>query len=73
MFENRHTLILQSLCALVTQDLLPHLRECLPESKRGLLDVFRDQSLVTSLEVRESTALHLASRVFPRLLLLMAA
>uniref|UniRef100_A0A0R3WSA5 DUF2451 domain-containing protein n=1 Tax=Hydatigena taeniaeformis TaxID=6205 RepID=A0A0R3WSA5_HYDTA len=51
-------------------DLLPHLRDSLPESKRGLLDAFRDQSLITTLDVREATAYHLASCIFPSLLIL---
>ncbi|KAL5102837.1 Syndetin [Taenia crassiceps] len=69
----RHIVGVESLVYLSTvleKDLLLHLRDCLPESKRGLLDAFRDQSLVTTLDVREATALHLASCIFPPLLLL---
>uniref|UniRef100_A0A5K3F1F5 DUF2451 domain-containing protein n=1 Tax=Mesocestoides corti TaxID=53468 RepID=A0A5K3F1F5_MESCO len=69
----RHLVGAESLVCLssvLEKDLLPHLRECLPESKRGLLDVFRDQSLVTTLEVRDATAVRLASRILPRLLVI---
>ncbi|EUB56811.1 Coiled-coil domain-containing protein [Echinococcus granulosus] len=69
----RHLVGVESLVFLssvLEKDLLPHLRDCLPESKRGLLDAFRDQSLITTLDVREATARHLASCIFPCLLLL---
>ncbi|VDK34787.1 unnamed protein product [Taenia asiatica] len=72
-YLRRHLVGVESLVYLSTvleKDLLPHLRDCLPESKRGLLDAFRDQSLITTLDVREATARHLASRIFPPLLLL---
>nr|CDS30580.2 protein dopey 1 [Hymenolepis microstoma] len=58
------------LASVLEKDLLPHIRECLPESKRGLLGAFRDQSLVTTLEVRETTARFLASRVLTQLFVL---
>ncbi|VDO08526.1 unnamed protein product [Rodentolepis nana] len=66
----RHIVGVESLVYLASvleKDLLPHIRECLPESKRGLLGAFRDQSLVTTLEVRETTARFLASRVLTQL------
>ncbi|KAM7534592.1 hypothetical protein Aperf_G00000110072 [Anoplocephala perfoliata] len=68
----RHLVGIESLVYLASvleKDLLPHLRECLPESKRGLLDAFRDQSLVTTLEVRETAARFLASRVLTQLII----
>lgn len=61
------------LASVLGSDLLPHLRECLPESKRGLLDTFREQSLATTSEVQQTTARHLAARVLPSLLLLVCA
>ncbi|VUZ56450.1 unnamed protein product [Hymenolepis diminuta] len=69
----RHIVGVESLgylASVLEKDLLPHIRECLPESKRGLLDAFRDQSLVTTLEVRETTARFLASRVLAQLFVL---
>lgn len=51
---------------------MPHLRDCLPESTQGLLVVFKEQSLVTALDVRDAAALHIAGKIFPRLIAMYA-
>ncbi|KAL7056727.1 hypothetical protein AAHC03_020655 [Spirometra sp. Aus1] len=67
----RHIVGIESLVFLATvleTQLLSPLHECLPDSKHGLLVVFKEQSLVTAFEVRDSAGFELASKVFPPLL-----
>ncbi|VDL99598.1 unnamed protein product [Schistocephalus solidus] len=67
----RHIVGIESLVFLATvleTQLLSSLHECLPDSKHGLLVVFKEQSIVTAFEVRDSAGFELASKVFPPLL-----
>ncbi|KAF8561878.1 hypothetical protein P879_07247, partial [Paragonimus westermani] len=44
--------------------LLPHLSVCLPERKRGLTSVFREQSLMAARQLREACAAQIAPQLF---------
>ncbi|KAA3677131.1 uncharacterized protein DEA37_0000837 [Paragonimus westermani] len=44
--------------------LLPHLSVCLPERKRGLTSVFREQSLMAARQLREACAVQIAPQLF---------
>ncbi|CAH8667125.1 unnamed protein product [Dicrocoelium dendriticum] len=51
------------LAEMLEQTLLPHLSNLLPERKRGLTSVFREQSLMAARQLREPCAAHIAPQL----------